>query len=138
MKKDYFKEMNLQKYEIKMDILGFEETKNVEIHEIDDFFSTMQDTDNKDISFTIVNPYQLREYSFDLPSNIKVLLDIKENSKIDVYNIVVIQKPLENSTVNFLAPIILNNDNNKIAQTVLSKKDHPEFGMTETIKSFKE
>ncbi len=124
-------------YEVKVSILGFEDTLNVEINEIDSLFSTMQDLDNKNISFTIVNPYLLREYSFDLPSSIKVLLDIHENSNISVYNIVVIQKSLENSTVNFLAPVIVNNDNRKIAQAVLDSKGHPDFGMCESIKSFK-
>ncbi len=137
MKRDYFKEFIMQKYEVKSTILGFENTTKVEIHEIDELFSTMQDVDNKDISFTILNPYLLREYSFDLSLDIKALLEINENSKINVYNIVVIQEPLENSTINFLAPIIVNNDNNKIAQTVLTQKNHPEFGMTESIKSFK-
>ena len=128
----------MQKYEVKSSILGFEDIKSVEIHEIDDLFSTMQDADNKNISFTIANPYQLREYSFDLASSIKALLEIKEDSSISVYNMVVIQEPLENSTVNFLAPIIINNDNNTLAQAVLNQKSHPDFGMTESIKSFKE
>lgn len=128
----------MQKYEVKNPILGFENINSVEIHEIDELFSTMQDSDNDKISFTIVNPYLLREYSFDLPLNIKILLDIHEKSNISVYNIVVIQEPLENSAINFLAPIIVNNDNFKIAQTVLNKKAHPEFGMAETIQSFKE
>ena len=125
-------------YEIKGNILGFEDTLNVEIHEVDELFSTMQDKDNENISFTIANPYTLREYSFDLPINIKVLLDINENSNVSVYNIVVVQKPLEDSTVNFLAPIIVNNDNKKIGQAVLDPKKHPDFGMSEKIKSFKE
>ncbi len=125
-------------YEIKKNILGFEETLNIEIHEIDELFSTLKDTNNEKISFTVVNPYLLREYSFDLPTDIKVLLDIDKNSNILVYNIVVIQTPLEDSTVNFLAPIIINNDNKKIAQAVLSQKKHPDFGMSEKIKSFKE
>jgi flagellar assembly factor FliW len=124
-------------YKVKVSILGFEDTVNVEITEIDSLFSTMRDVDNKNISFTIVNPYLLREYSFDLPSDVKVLLDIKENSSVSVYNIVVIQKNLEDSTINFLAPIIINNDNKKIAQTVLNPKRHPDFGMCESIKSFK-
>ena len=124
-------------YEVRGTILGFEETNHVDISEVDEFFSTMSDIDNKDISFTIANPYALREYSFDLPSDIKVLLDIDENSNVSVYNIVVIQKSLENSTVNFLAPIIVNNDTKKIAQAVLDPKRHPDFGMAESIKSFK-
>jgi flagellar assembly factor FliW len=125
-------------YEVKGTILGFEDMKNVDIVEIDELFSTLRDVDNKGISFTIVNPYLLREYSFDLSSDIKVLLEINEKSNVSVYNIVVIQNPLENSTVNFLAPIIINNDNNKIAQSVLNSKKHPDFGMAEQIKTFRE
>ena len=110
----------------------------VEIHEIDELFSTLQDVNNKQISFTILNPYLLREYSFDLPLDVKILLDINEKSNVSVYNIVVIQEPLENSSINFLAPIIVNTDNNKIAQAILNKVNHPEFGMAETIKTFRE
>ena len=128
----------MQKYKVIGNILGFEETVNVEMSEIDELFSTIKDIDNKDIIFTVVNPYALREYSFDLPSDVKVILEINEKSNVSVYNVVVIQNPLENSTINFLAPIIVNNDNNKIAQAVLGSKKHPDFGMTESIKSFKE
>lgn len=124
-------------YDVRGQILGFTNTTTVEIHEIDELFSTMVDTENENISFTLVTPYLLREYSFDLPTDVKVLLDINEKSKISVYNILVIQKPLEMSVVNFLAPIIINHDNNKLAQTVLNPKKHPEFGMAETIASFK-
>ncbi|WP_324173036.1 flagellar assembly protein FliW [Sulfurimonas sp.] len=62
---------------------------------------------------------------------------MNEKSNVSVYNIVVIQNPLENSTINFIAPIIVNNDNNKIAQAILNEKNHPNFGITESIKSFK-
>lgn len=124
-------------YEIKGTILGFEDTTNVDIYEIDELFSTMKDANKKDISFTLINPYALREYSFDLSSAIKTLLEIDQNSNISVYNIVVIQEPLENSAINFLAPIVVNNDTKKVAQAVLDAKKHPDFGMAETIKSFK-
>lgn len=125
-------------YEVIGNILGFEDTLKVEINEIDELFSTMQDVNNKDISFTLANPYALREYSFDVPSDVRILLDINKDSNINVYNVVVVRKPLEESTVNFLAPIIVNNDNKKVAQAVLDGKKHPEFGMAETIGSFKQ
>lgn len=124
-------------YEVRGSILGFDDTLNVKITEIDELFSTMQDVANEKISFTLVNPYSLREYSFDVPTDLKVLLNITDKSNVSVYNIVVIQEPLEDSTVNFLAPILVNNDNNKIGQAVLDGKKHPDFGMAETIKSFK-
>ena len=50
---------------------------------------------------------------------------------------VVLQEALENSAVNFLAPIIVNHDNNLIGQAVLNAKNHPDFGMAESIKSFR-
>jgi flagellar assembly factor FliW len=53
-----------------------------------------------------------------------------------VYNIAVIQKPLEQTAVNFLAPIIVNEDNKTIAQAVLKRVEHPDFGMAERISSF--
>ena len=124
-------------YEVKGQILGFDNTMNVNINEVDELFSTMIDADNENISFTLVNPYMLREYSFDLPTDLKILLDIKEDSKVNVYNIVIIQKPLEKSTINFLAPIIVNEDSKKVGQAVLNHKTHPTFGIRETIESFK-
>lgn len=125
-------------YDVRGQILGFDKTNLVEINEIDELFSTMLDKENDNISFTLVNPYLLREYSFNVPTDVKVLLDIKEDSKISVYNILVIQKPLEKSTVNFLAPIIVNHDNKKLAQTILDPKKHQDFGMAESIESFKQ
>ena len=124
-------------YDVRGTILGFEDTLKVDINEIDELFTTIQDSQNEDISFTVVNPYALREYSFEIPSDLKVLLDIDQDSNVSIYNIVVIQNPIENSSINFLAPIIVNDDTKKIAQAVLDTKKHPEFGISESIKSFK-
>ena len=123
-------------YEIKGHILGFEATREVEINKVDELFSTLLDKKNENISFTMVSPYALREYSFDLPTNIKSLLEIKEDSKVSVYNIAVIQKPLEKSAINFIAPIIVNEDNKTIGQAVLKRSEHPDFGMAERINTF--
>ena len=124
-------------YIVKGNILGFEDTLNIEIYEVDELFSTLRSSTGDDISFTLVNPFLLREYAFDLPLDMKNLLEINDASNISVYNILLIQKPLEKSTINFLAPIIVNNDNKKVAQIVLEPKKYPDFGMVETIESFK-
>jgi len=123
-------------YKVRGELLGFPNTKDIEIVEIDSLFSTLKDLDNENITFTVVNPYSLREYSFDLSADIKALLEIDEKSSVSVYNILVIQKPLEKSTINFLAPIIINNDNNTLAQVILEPIKHPDYGMAETIESF--
>jgi len=125
-------------YQVKSEIVGFPETTEVTIHKIDELFSTMIDVNNENISFTIVTPYLLREYSFDVPAAIKVLLDITEESQLSVYNILVIQKPLEKSAINFLAPILINHDNKTLAQIILDPSKNRDFGMAETIDSFQE
>jgi len=122
---------NIMKYELKTEILGFEDLKNVELHKIDELFATLM-TDN-DVSFTLANPYLLREYSFDLPTPIKALLEINENSKIEVYCIVVVQNPLNESLVNFTAPLIFNTDNSLAAQAILAENENK---IIEPLKSF--
>jgi flagellar assembly factor FliW len=124
-------------YAVKSPILGFEETKEVNINEIDPLFSSMIDTNNENISFTLVNPFLLREYDFEISDDVKELLSINDDSKISVYNILLIQKPLEKSLINFLAPIIVNHDTQELAQIILDPKLYPDYGMTETIESFK-
>ncbi|RUM64656.1 MAG: flagellar assembly protein FliW [Sulfurimonas sp.] len=124
-------------YDVRGELLGFPDTHTVTITEIDSLFSTLKDANNQNITFTVVNPYALREYSFDIPMDLKVLLDITDTSNLSIYNILIIQKPIEESYINFLAPIVINNDNKKLAQIVLEPRKNPDFGMTETIKSFK-
>jgi len=124
-------------YKVVGEILGFKDTKEIKIDTIDDFFSKMTDIDNENISFILINPYLLREYSFDVPLDIKNALNINSESKVSVYNILLIQKPIEKSTINFLAPIIINHDNNSFTQIVLDPKQNPDFGMAEHIESFK-
>ena len=69
-------------YDVKGHILGFEDTNSVEIVEIDELFATMKDADNEAISFTLVNPYPLREYSFDVPAATQALLELNEDSNV--------------------------------------------------------
>ncbi len=125
-------------YDVQSELLGFPDTHKIDITEIDPLFSTLKDIENENITFTVVNPYALREYSFEIPADIKALLEITNESSLSVFNILIIQKPLVNSYINFLAPIIVNHDNNKLAQIILEPKKYPNFGMAETIASFKD
>jgi flagellar assembly factor FliW len=124
-------------YEVKSSILGFDQITSVEIARIDELFLTLKSAANANINFTLVDPYLLREYSFDVPTSIRILLDINEKSNLLVYNVVVIQDPLDESCVNFLAPLIFNQDNATMAQVVLDAKDHPGFALAQPIKNFK-
>ena len=123
-------------YQVKTEILGFENITSVEFEEIDELFATIKSNENDSISFVLVNPYMLREYSFDLPTNAKVLLDIEENTNVLVYNIMVVQNPLDESRVNFLAPLIFNKDKGLMGQIALRATEYPGFGLAEKLKNF--
>ena len=124
------------KFEVKSEILGFENIKEVELSEIDELFSTLRTTDDSDISFTLVNPNRLREYTFDVSTSTETLLDIKDENDLMVFNIVVIQNPLDESKINFQAPLIFNKANGTVAQEVLGIQKYPAYGFDESLKTF--
>lgn len=124
------------KFEMKLPILGFEDITEVEFEKVDDVVAKITVIDNPSITFTLINPYSLREYSFDLPKSAEILLDLKDDSEVFVYNIIAVGKPYDTSLVNFLAPIVLNQTNKTAGQIVLEEASHPGFGYAERISSF--
>jgi flagellar assembly factor FliW len=122
------------KFDIAVPLLGFENLKSVELEKIDDIFMKMHSTENKNISFTLIDPFVLRDYDFEVPDTTKDLLQITEKSNILVLNIVLIQKPIEESIVNFIGPLVFNTDVNKAAQIIL--QDNTSFGVAEKISTF--
>lgn len=121
-------------FEIVSPILGFEDVKVLEFKKIDDFFANI--TTNNGFTWTLVNPFVLRKYSFDIPFYAQILLDMQKDSAIEAYCMVVLQNPLEDSRVNFLAPIVFNMRNKKAIQLVFSALDYPEFSKLESLKEF--
>ena len=122
------------KFYICLPILGFEDVKEVTLEKIDDIFMKMQSLSDKHISFTLIDPFILREYDFEIPSKTQELLEIDEKSNIIVLNIVLIQTPIENSVVNFIGPLVFNTNNNKAAQIILTESAN--YGVAEQISTF--
>lgn len=131
------------RYAIKAPILGFEYISSVELVKIDEYFSKIiaqsDDTSREvahNIEMMLVNPYTLREYSFIIPKYIESLLEIDSASRLEVYCIVVLQRNVEDSMVNFLAPLVFNTANKTAGQIALSMIEYPDFGFKESLKSF--
>lgn len=126
--------MKSEKFQVKSPILGFDNINEVSFAEVDDgalAFLSMEGN----IELLLINPYKVREYSFEVPTAIQTLLEMKSNSKVKVFCVFVREKE-EKVHINFLAPIILNFDNNTLAQVVLNAKDYPNFGVAESIKNY--
>jgi len=122
------------KFDISVPLLGFESVTQVELQKIDDIFMKMQSTTDEHISFTLINPFVLREYDFEVPQNIQDALEADKDSNLLILNIVLIQTPIEESIVNFIGPLIFNTDNNRATQIILS--DSTKYGVAEKISSF--
>jgi len=122
------------KFDIKVPLLGFDDLKQVELKKIDDIFMKMTSCSDEHISFTLINPFVLREYDFEVPDKVKDILEINEKSNLLILNIVVRQIPIENSAINFVGPLIFNTDNQTAGQIVLP--DDTKYGVAETISSF--
>ena len=122
------------KFDVCEPLLGFKDIKEVNLEKIDDIFMKMQSATDEHISFTMIDPFVLRAYDFEIPDNIQELLQITKDSNILILNIVLIQTPIEDSIVNFIAPIIFNTDNNKAAQIIL--QDSNKYGVAEKISCF--
>lgn len=125
-------------FEVKSPILGFENVSRMKLEKIDDIFMRLDNISGDLPSFTLVNPFALREYSFEIPTAIQVLLDIDEqkSKNILIANIMVVYKEIQDSTINFLAPLIFNFDNQTMAQVVLDILKYPEYSISEPISKF--
>ncbi len=115
------------KFRVVKPILGFEDINEVELVKIDKALAELKD-ENGNTLFSLINPFVLREYSFDIPSDVKALLELNENSKIEVYNNVVMKEPISEAIVNFKAPFIFDLDNKRCAQIVLDNEEYQKIG----------
>ena len=135
IKFNYMKNEGLfMKFEISVPILGFDNIKEISLEKIDDIFMKMQATNDEYISFTLIDPFILRDYDFEVPTNIQEILEIKDASNLLTLNIVLLQNPIEDSVINFISPIIFNTDNKKAAQIILPEST--KYGVAEKISSF--
>lgn len=125
-------------FEVKSPILGFENVAKMRLEKIDEVFLRLSNAALPTPIFTLVNPFVLLDYSFEVPTAIEVLLDIKDlkSPKILTANIMVVYKDIADSTINFLAPLVFNFDNHTMAQVVLDAAKYPHYGIAVPLSRF--
>ncbi len=114
-------------------ILGFEEIKEFEFTKLDDYFAKIE---NGGISFTLIDPTKIRDYTIEISDSYASLLDIDEKSTIKPYCIMVLDSDIKNSHINFLAPIVINEDKGLLAQVALDSNEYPNFKVLEPIAAY--
>jgi flagellar assembly factor FliW len=119
------------KYKVVLPILGFENIEEFELEEIEPNFYKLK---SGDVSFTLINPAIVRDdYVFEIDDLVQKKLKLNENSNYFVLNIMIINKPFIESTINFAAPLIFNNDEKIMGQVVLDK--YP-YSLTDPLSNY--
>lgn len=102
-------------------ILGFNHLNNFRLESIAGTpFAYLKSEEDENISFLTVTPFQwYPEYSIQLNESLKSTLHLDEAENALILNIVTMKGTLEKSTLNLVAPLIINVLNGKGTQYVL-------------------
>jgi len=119
-------------------ILGFEDSRQFILLDIpeNEFFKILQDVEREYVSFIVTDPFKFKEdYEMEVQDNELLKINIRKKEQIATINIVTLSDVFEKSTMNLLAPIIMNTENRIGKQYVLSdvsySTKHPLFGKNE-------
>ena len=112
-------------YKIVLPILGFEGFNSLSIEKIDESFSFL--VLNEKTKITVMNIKALNKISFNFEIDDSALekLKIKSKNDFDTYFVVVSQNPIENSIINLVSPILINEKEKLIGQYLTSLKVDP-------------
>lgn len=131
----YFGEITIEDQDIihfSSGIPGFPEEKQFVILPIENsVFFIMQSVNNEHVAFVIVEPFIFfPQYEFDLPEVERVKLTIEKEEDVAVFVILTIGNPIENTTANLQAPVIINQNQKLGKQMILQNQD---FSTKESI-----
>ena len=88
-------------------------------------FAFLQSTQDANLTFLIVEPFSfLPEYTFELSDEWSKEIGVSTENPPQIFNIVSIKEPLQQSTVNLLAPVIVNWQDCKAKQIILEKVEY--------------
>jgi len=108
--------------DFKGSVLGFSELNKFELKFVDEDmpYVFLQSNEDENIGFLATVPFAFcSEYSFEIDDYCKKELDIKKQEDVLVLSIITIKEPFEKSTMNLLAPIVINISNYRGRQLVL-------------------
>ncbi|MFE5324113.1 flagellar assembly protein FliW [Paenibacillus sp. NPDC056579] len=108
-------------------ILGFEQYDEFEVILVNEGepFLYLQSTEDLNIGFLVTTPFWLfKEYEFEIPDGNRRELGIQNEEELAVFSIVTIREPFSQSTVNLLAPLIVNIKTKRAKQIVLQASSY--------------
>ncbi|MFJ8517785.1 flagellar assembly protein FliW [Lysinibacillus xylanilyticus] len=110
-------------------LLGLEDEKKFVILPIDADLplAILQSVERTEIGFVVAYPFAFKkDYSFDICEDDRTQLQIEKEEDVLTYSIVTMKETFKESTINLLAPLIVNMDKKCGKQIVLQdNKSYP-------------
>ena len=112
-------------YKIVLPVLGFESFNSLSIEKIDDSFSFLVFDEKTKITIMNIKALNKVSFNFEIDDITLEKLKIKSKDDFDTYFVVVSQNPIENSVVNLVSPILINDKEKLIGQYLTYQKVDP-------------
>lgn len=108
-------------------IIGYEQYKEFALidYNVDSPFKWLQSLDNPDLAMPVTIPaYFGIPYEFTIPDEKEAVLDAKDATEILSLNIANVPNGApQNTTINLMAPLVINTSNKRAIQLVLSNSN---------------
>lgn len=88
-------------------------------------FMYLQAVEDGELAFIVVSPFEFfAEYEFNLNELIKLELNIQSEKDLVILNVISVKEDLESATINLAAPIVVNMNNRRGLQYILSDSNY--------------
>lgn len=108
-------------------ILGFDEYDKFVLVPFDEEspFSFLQSIDEPSLAFIVINPMEFYiDYEPDIPDDDLKDIEVTSSESVVIASLVTISEKAEDTTMNLMAPIVLNKDNKKAKQVILQDQNY--------------
>lgn len=115
--------LSFDKLDFGNSIVGFEQLRYFALEKVkgDNPFYVLRSNEEDNIEFVVILPFELdRKYEVAISDDLKRELQIDSPESVMVLSIVTLNKPLTDSTVNLIAPLVINVDNMMSRQIILN------------------
>lgn len=109
-------------YQFDNGIPGFEHLRQFVLSEVEGELPIrlMQSAEDENITFVIASPFFFyKDYEWDLPESVIQELELTEEKDLEIWSVITLNSDPAKSTINLLAPILLNTATNRGKQHII-------------------
>ncbi|WP_239615869.1 flagellar assembly protein FliW [Cohnella mopanensis] len=120
--------IQIEKVDFGGSIVGFEQLRYFQFKKVegDNPFFLLASEENEEMEFIIVSPFEFyQEYEVAISDDIKQELQIESHEDVMVMCTVTIHKPFKESTLNLIAPLLINVTKGVARQIILNGSAYP-------------